>query len=78
MVAYASSGKSRTFSYFPRISQMTTTSKASVSFLGRHFTLRSEGLFMAWLFSPKQQQHRKVLKRSDPLFIREITHGASM
>jgi hypothetical protein len=34
----------------------------------RHFTLRSEGLFIAWLCSPKKQQSRRFLKRSDPLF----------
>jgi hypothetical protein len=52
---------------FSRVSQRTTTSKASLSLLGRHFTLRSEGLFMAWLFSPKKKLSRRFLKRSDPL-----------
>jgi hypothetical protein len=62
---------------FSRVSQIATTSKASLSFLGRHFTLRSESLFIASLSSPKKQQIRRVLKRSNPLFIREMTHGAS-
>ena len=35
MVACASSGKSQTLSPVPRVSQMTTTSKAPMSFLGR-------------------------------------------
>jgi hypothetical protein len=34
-VACASTGKSQTVSPFPRVSQMTTTSKAPMSFLGR-------------------------------------------
>jgi hypothetical protein len=57
---------------------MTTTSKEEVSFLARHFPLRSDGLFMAWLSSLKKQQSRRVLKRSDPLLFREMTQGSSM
>ena len=58
--------------------QMTTTSQEEVSFLARPFTLRSEGLFMTWLSSPKKQQSRRGLKRSDPLLFREIAQGSSM
>jgi hypothetical protein len=56
---------------------MTTTSKEEVSLLARHCKLRSEGLFLAWLFSPKQQPSRRVLKKSDSLFFREMTQGSS-
>jgi len=56
---------------------MTTTSKVSLSLLGRHFTLRSEGLFMAWLFSPKKKLSKRFLKRSGPLFFREMAHEGS-
>jgi hypothetical protein len=35
VLACASSGKSQTLSPVPRVSQVTTTSKAAVSFLGR-------------------------------------------
>jgi hypothetical protein len=32
---------------------------------------------MTSLYSPEKHQSRRVLKRSNPLFIREMTHGAS-
>jgi hypothetical protein len=57
---------------------MTTTSQEEVSFLAQPFTLRSEGLFMTWLSSPKKQQSRRGLKRSDPLLFREMAQGSSM
>jgi hypothetical protein len=42
--------------------------QASVSFLRRTLPASKRGLFMALLFSPKKQQSKRVLKRSDPLF----------
>jgi hypothetical protein len=40
------------------------------------FLLRNVGLFMAWLSSPKKQQSRRVLKKSDLLFFQGMTHRA--
>ncbi len=68
MVAWALSGKLQILSPVPRVSQMTTTSKASVSFPGRTLPASKQHLFMTSLSSLKKQQSRRVLKRSDPLF----------
>jgi hypothetical protein len=39
--------------------------------------LRSESFFMTSLYSPEKHQSRRLLKRSTPLFFRQMTHVAS-
>ncbi len=77
MVACASSGKSQTLNPVPRVSQMTTTSKGYVSFLGTTLPVSKQNLFMTSHSSLKKQQSRRVLKRSNALSFREMTHGSS-
>jgi hypothetical protein len=78
VVACASSGKSQTVSpFFPCFSAEDDKQGVGVFLWKNNFTLRSENLFKAALSSPKKQQSKRVLKRSNPLFFQEMTHGAS-
>ena len=79
MVARASAEKSQILSaFFPYVTEDDDKQGVSVSPGKALHMLRSESLFMAWLFSATKKLSRRFLKRLDPLFFREITHGASM
>ena len=56
---------------FYRFSQMNATSKRYFSFL------RSESYFMTSLYSPEKHQSRRLLKRSNPPFFRQMLQVAS-
>jgi len=66
VVACASCGKSQTLSPFSPFFTDDDDEQGVYVFPGK--ALRSEGLFMARLSSPKKQQSGRVLKGSDPLF----------
>ena len=78
MVAWATSEKSQTLCpHFPCFTDNDDRQGVGVIPWKDNCTLRSESLFMASLTSPKKQQSRRILKRSNPLFFRWMTHGTS-
>jgi hypothetical protein len=59
VVACASSGKSQTLSPVPRVSQMTTTSKTPVSFLGRTLPASKRKPFHNFAFLTEEAAKQK-------------------